>query len=308
MKIIDLHCDALMKLADGKGILSYADSKELDTNKARLQKGETFVQCFAIFIDPDIKSDQKFQAALDQIYYFKNEVLGKNHEMKQITKWEDFDQLKENEIGAMLTLEGVDAIGNDIQKYSILHELGVLSVGLTWNNANLAADGAGEPRGAGLTSFGKELVQFNNQHKILTDVSHLCEKAFWDVMEIAKYPIASHSNSKVLCDHVRNLTDQQARAMFDKGGLIHVVFNPPFINEIGPASISDLIKHIDHFCSLGGVEQIGFGSDFDGISTKISKLENSSMYQNLINELLKYYSEEQVQGFAYQNFLNHRPE
>lgn len=308
MKIIDLHCDALMKLADGKGSLSYADSKELDTNKARLQKGETFVQCFAIFIDPDIKSDQKFQAALDQIYYFKNEVLGKNHEMKQITKWEDFDQLKENEIGAMLTLEGVDAIGNDIQKYSILHELGVLSVGLTWNNANLAADGAGEPRGAGLTSFGKELVQFNNQHKILTDVSHLCEKAFWDVMEIAKYPIASHSNSKVLCNHVRNLTDQQARAMFDKGGLIHVVFNPPFINESGQASISDLIKHIDHFCSLGGVEQIGFGSDFDGISTKISKLENSSMYQNLINELLKYYSEEQVQGFAYQNFLNHRPE
>ncbi|GIN87217.1 dipeptidase [Heyndrickxia sporothermodurans] len=308
MKIIDLHCDALMKLADGKGSLSYADSKELDTNKARLQKGETFVQCFAIFIDLDIKSDQKFQAALDQIYYFKNEVLGKNHEMKQITKWEDFDQLKENEIGAMLTLEGVDAIGNDIQKYSILHELGVLSVGLTWNNANLAADGAGEPRGAGLTSFGKELVQFNNQHKILTDVSHLCEKAFWDVMEIAKYPIASHSNSKVLCNHVRNLTDQQARAMFDKGGLIHVVFNPPFINESGQASISDLIKHMDHFCSLGGVEQIGFGSDFDGISTKISKLENSSMYQNLINELLKYYSEEQVQGFAYQNFLNHRPE
>lgn len=307
MKIIDLHCDALMKLAYGKGSLSFADSKELDTNKVRLQKGDVMAQCFAIFIDPDIKSDQKFQAALDQVYYFKNEVLGKNPEMKQISNWQDFDHLRDNEIGAVLTLEGVDAIGNDIQKLSILHELGVLSVGLTWNNANLAADGAGEPRGAGLTSFGKEIVYFNNQHKILTDVSHLCEKAFWDVIEIADYPIASHSNAKALCNHVRNLTDQQAKAMFDKGGLVHVVFNPPFINENGKANIFDLIKHIDHFCSLGGVEQIGLGSDFDGISTKISKLENSSMYQNLVNELLNYYSEEQVMGFAYQNFLNHRP-
>lgn len=307
MKIIDLHCDALMKLAYGKGSLSFADSKELDTNKVRLQKGDVMAQCFAIFIDPDIKSDQKFQAALDQVYYFKNEVLGKNPEMKQISNWQDFDHLRDNEIGAVLTLEGVDAIGNDIQKLSILHELGVLSVGLTWNNANLAADGAGEPRGAGLTSFGKEIVYFNNQHKILTDVSHLCEKAFWDVIEIADYPIASHSNAKALCNHVRNLTDQQAKAMFDKGGLVHVVFNPPFINENGKANIFDLIKHIDHFCSLGGVEKIGLGSDFDGISTKISKLENSSMYQNLVNELLNYYSEEQVMGFAYQNFLNHRP-
>lgn len=307
MQIIDLHCDALMKLADAKGTLRYSESIELDTNKVRLQIGDVKVQSFAIFIDPDIKSDQKFQAALDQIYYLKNEVLAKNIEMKQIMNWRDFDQLKENEIGAMLTLEGVDAIGNDIQKLSILHELGVLSVGLTWNNANLAADGAGEPRGAGLTSFGKEIVQFNNQHRILTDVSHLCEKAFWDVIEIADFPIASHSNAKVLCNHVRNLTDQQARALFEKDGLIHVVFNPPFINESEKATITDLIKHIDHFCSLGGVDQIGFGSDFDGISTKVKNLEDSSKYQNLVNELLKYYSEEQVKGFAYKNFLNHRP-
>ncbi|MCM3239272.1 dipeptidase [Heyndrickxia oleronia] len=308
MKVIDLHCDALMKLAYAKGKLSYSDAEELDTNKTRLQQGDVMVQAFAIFIDPDIKSDQKFQAALDQIYYFKNEVIGKNPEMKQITKWQDFNRLKENEIGAMLTLEGVDAIGNDLQKLSILHELGVLSVGLTWNNANLAADGAGEERGAGLTSFGKEIVSFNNDHKILTDVSHLCENAFWDVIEIAKYPIASHSNAKEICNHVRNLSDQQAKAMFEKNGLVHVVYCPPFVKEDGKATLSDLIKHIDHFCSLGGVKQIGFGSDFDGISTKVEKLENSAMYQNLINELLKYYSEEQVRGFAYQNFIDHLPE
>jgi membrane dipeptidase len=89
--------------------------------------------------------------------------------------------------------------------------------------------------------------------------------------------------------------------------LIPVVYNPPFVKEFGEVTIPDLVKHIDHFCSLGGVKQIGFGSDFDGISTFITNLEDASKSQNLINELLKYYSEEVVRGFAYQNFLDHRP-
>jgi membrane dipeptidase len=305
--VIDLHCDALLKLSEGKGILRFAGAPELDTNKERLIQGEVKVQCFAIFIEPDISSDQKFQAALEQIDYFYKEVLGKNPEMRHIKNWEDFDRLKANEIGAMLTLEGVDAIGNDLTKLHILYQLGVRSIGLTWNNANLAADGAGEPRGGGLTLFGKEIVQFNNEHQILTDVSHLSEKAFWDVIELALYPIASHSNAKKLCDHPRNLTDEQARAMFKKKGMVHVVYHPPFINIEGVATIADLIKHIDHFCSLGGVDHIGLGSDFDGIHTYVKDLEDASKTQNLINELLKHYKEEEVRGFAYRNFLNHRP-
>jgi membrane dipeptidase len=307
MNIIDLHCDALMKLQEAKGTLRFADAPELETNKTRLHTGQVKVQCFAIFIEPEIPSDQKFQVVLEQIDYFYKEVLGKNPDMVQIKDWADFDHLKLGQIGAMLTLEGVDAIGNDLAKLHILYQLGVRSVGLTWNNANLAADGAGEPRGAGLTYFGKKVVQFHNEHKILTDVSHLCDKAFWDVIEIAKYPIASHSNSRTLCHHRRNLTDEQATEMFNRGGLIHVVYNPPFVTESGEATIPDLVKHIDHFCSLGGVKQIGLGSDFDGITTFITDLENASKSQNLINELLKHYSEEEVRGFAYQNFLDRRP-
>ncbi|MDZ5472984.1 dipeptidase [Bacillus sp. 31A1R] len=307
MKIIDFHCDALLKLYLSKGTISYKDAPELETNKQRLLKGQVQVQCFAIWIDPDIKSDEKFQAALDQVDLFYREVLGKNSEMLHIKEWSDFDRIGEGQIGAMLTLEGVDAIGNDLSKLSILYQLGVRSVGLTWNNANLAADGAGEPRGGGLTLLGSEIVQFNNDHLMLTDVSHLSERGFWDVMELAKYPIASHSNSRFLCDHPRNLTDEQAVGMFQKGGLIHVVYCPDFVVEGGNATIDDLIKHIDHFCSLGGVNQIGLGSDFDGISTFVKGLEDASKSQTLINELLKHFKEDEVKGFAYQNFLNHRP-
>jgi len=303
VNIIDLHCDVLWKLWESKGKIRFADSPELDANKERLQKGNVKVQCFAVFVSPELKSNEQFQTALEQINYFYTEILEKNPDIIQIRDWKDVLDLKPGQTGAVLTLEGVDCIGNDLQKLSLLNHMGVRAVGLTWNYGNLAADGAEELRGAGLTMFGKQVVLLNNQRKMLTDVSHLSERAFWDVMELADYPIASHSNAKALCNHPRNLTDKQAEALFAKNAMVHVVFYPEFIAKKEIVTISDLIKHIDHFCSIGGVRHIGFGSDFDGIDRHISGLENASQYQNLINELLKYYSEDQVRGFAGQNFL-----
>jgi len=311
MKVIDTHCDALLKLQlakHHKRLISFDDAEEIETNVKRLEKGNVFVQFFAIFIHPDVPSNLKWQYDLEQIDLFYTEIL-KYPQMKHIKTWEDLDHLKEGEIGAVLTLEGADVFGNDLMKLRHLYRLGVLSIGMTWNYANLCADGANEIRGGGLTLLGKEVVQLNNEHKVFTDVSHASEKSFWDMLELADYPIASHSNARHLCDHVRNLNDEQIQAMFAKDGLIHVVYNPPFIKEnSNETSIADLLKHIDHLCSLGGASNIGFGSDFDGISTYVTNLENASKYQNLINELLKYYSEETVKGFAYQNFLNHLPE
>lgn len=315
MKIIDTHCDALMKLQLGKrkqfnfnGPFDYTTSDEIETNFNRLSLGKVQVQFFAIFIEPDVPSDEKWQHALEQVDIFFTEVLGKNPEIKHIKKWNDLDLLKEGEIGAVLALEGADPIGNDLMKLRQLYRLGIMSIGLTWNYANYCADGVLEPRGAGLTLLGKEIIKLNNDNYVFSDVSHASVQGFWDILEIAEYPIATHSNAQAICDHPRNLNDDQIKGMFQKNGLIHVVFNPPFITKDKEvATIPDLIRHIDYLCSLGGVEQIGFGSDFDGITTFVSDLENSSTYQNLINELLKYYSEDEVRGFAYQNFLNHRP-
>lgn len=312
MKIIDTHCDALFKLQGAKrgrfhGIepLNFYHSNQLDTNVLRLKKGGVKVQFFAIFIEPDIPSDEKWQHALEQIDLFYTDVVGKNSDMKHIQAWKELKALEEGEIGAVLALEGAEAFGNDLIKLRQLYRLGIKSIGLTWNDANLCADGVGEERGAGLTLLGKEVVHLNNKHKILTDVSHASEKSFWDVLEFAHYPFASHSNARAICDHPRNLNDDQIVGMFNKGGFIHLVFNPPFINKGSiSATIDDLIAHIDHFCSLGGIGKIGFGSDFDGISYYVKDLEHAGKYQHLINKLLTYYSEDDVRGFAYQNFLN----
>ncbi|MGG4141675.1 dipeptidase [Paenibacillus algorifonticola] len=305
MNIIDLHCDALMKLADKKGSLSFNDAPELETNKQRLLAGGVKVQGFAIFVMPNLTDQEKLQSALDQVHYFYEEVLGKNPDIKHIKEWKDIGKLAEHEIGAFLTLEGVDPVGNDLHKLNMFHRLGVLSVGLTWNFANLAADGVLEPRGAGLSSLGRKMVQFHNEHQILTDVSHLNEQSFWDVVETADYLIASHSNAKAVFDHPRGLTDEQAQALFAKNATVHVVYYPEFIKPESGAitTIPDLIKHIDHYCAIGGVQHVGLGSDFDGIGAYVHNLENAAKSQNLINELLKHYSEEQVRGFAHNNFL-----
>lgn len=312
MQIFDTHCDALYKLQDAKRkkgtIPNFRNSPELATNLERLEKGNVKVQCFAIYISPSVSSFQVWEYAMEQIALFHSEIIEINSQMKHIKCWEDIDNLKDGEIGAVLTLEGAEPFGNDLAKLQRLYEEGILSIGLTWNQANLCADGVGESRGAGLTTLGKQVVQLNNEHRVFTDVSHLSVNGFWDVMELADYPIASHSNTRKICDHPRNLSDEQITAMFQKNGLIHVVFYPEFIKTTNSTTnISDIIRHIDHLCSLGGVNKIGFGSDFDGIDSFVAGLENAAMYQTLINELLKYYKEEEVKGFAYNNVINGLP-
>jgi membrane dipeptidase len=171
--------------------------------------------------------------------------------------------------------------------------LGVRSIGLTWNNANLCADGIGEKRGAGLSSFGEEVVKLNNSHQVLTDLSHLSVQGYWDVIDLARYPIATHSNAKKICGHRRNLDDEQLRALFQKESLLGIVYNPPFIKlEEGPSSIEDLLVHIEHMLLLGGENHIALGSDFDGIETFVEELSDASLHQNLIHELENRYGQE----------------
>ncbi len=303
--IIDLHCDALMKLSEAKGKLSFRDGASLDVNFEKLRIGGVKLQAFAIFVYPSIPSHNQFQEVIDQIHYFYTEILAHHPEMKLIRNWSELQNLAADEIGAILTLEGVDAIGNDLHKLTLLYQLGVRSIGLTWNSGNLAADGVAEARGAGLSRFGKQIVEWCNHHQVFVDVSHLHPAGFWDVMELAHYPIASHSNSTTICDHRRNLDDTQIKAMIARNAMIHIVFCPAFIKAGGKATISDIIAHIDHIVALGGQKNIGFGSDFDGIESKVQQLEDAAMYPQLIAALQQHYSADDIADFTHRNFENY---
>src|SRR5690625_6242246 len=166
MKIIDTHCDALFKLqraakekGNGMKKLRFQDADQIETNVVRLKQGKVSVQFFAIFIYPDVPSHQIWQHALEQIDFFYDGVFGKNQAMKQMTSWSDLDDLQDGEIGAVLTLEGADAFGNDVVKLRHLYRVGVMSVGLTWNIVNLCAVGECGPHGGRMILVGNVGVQ-----------------------------------------------------------------------------------------------------------------------------------------------------
>ncbi|MFK3938825.1 dipeptidase [Alkalihalobacillus sp. NPDC078783] len=306
LNVIDTHCDVLLKLWMNPN-QSFKDSNQLDVTLTRLKGGRVKLQCFAIFIEPFVKQELKFQAVLEQIHLFHQKVIQPYQEMKHIKNWSDIALLKEGEIGAILTLEGMDAVGSDEWKHHFLIEQGILSVGLTWNQANLVADGIEESRGAGVTDFGKRMIENHNKHKLLTDVSHLSEKSFWDTVEHSQYVIASHSNALGICGHKRNLNDEQAKALFKNDRYMGLVFLPKFLSDTGLATIDDVIRHIEYLCVLGGERSIGFGSDFDGISTYVDGLNHPGCYPALIQQLTKYYSDAQIRGFCSENFLRSLP-
>lgn len=304
MNIIDLHCDLLEKVSRNPK-LNVRHDPYLQSNIERLKKGNVKVQVFALFIPPNIPQEEKFNELLRQMDIFHSIVL-KQKEMVHITNWNQIFELKQGEIGAVLSLEGLDAIGEDVGKLQFAIDRGVKLVGLTWNYENAVAFGASENPNEGIKPFGKKVIQLLNEQDIIIDVAHLNKQGFYDLLPQANNIIASHCNSYTLCQHPRNLDDNQVEALVRHGGRIHVVFYPPFINEgKNTATINDLIKHIDYLRSLVGMEHIGLGSDFDGIGDlSIKKLENASMFPNLIEQLIKKYNETEVKLLASEGFKN----
>ncbi len=306
MKVIDLHCDVLYKLSIMNEPFSFSDADVLQANKMRLIKGQIQVQFFAIFISPEIPQHEKFTAAMRQIELFHSKVIAPNPEIIHITDWSQLDLLNEGEIGAVLTLEGADAIGEDLGKLNALLDAGVKLVGLTWNPANAIAHGADEPSHLGLTPFGHEVLDVLNERNIIIDMSHLNEQSFWDVLPNVKHVLASHSNARSLCDHPRNLTDLQAKALVEKGGHIHIVYYPPFIKlDFEDLTLVDLMNHFTHFANLVGEQHLGLGSDFDGIAVFIEGLHDASDTQQVVQNLRKYFTEDEVRGITANNFKNY---
>ncbi len=302
MNWIDLHCDALMKLALHPD-WSFEDDERLDVNAKKLRVGGVRAQAFAIFVFPDEPVEKQFELAMLQVNCFYERVL-KTPGMKHLKTWEDFF-VEDDQIGAFLTLEGVGPIGNDLKKLDTLLDAGVLSVGLTWNPANLAADGIGEPRNGGLTQFGFEIVKRLNERRILCDVSHLSHQTFYDVLEHATYVIASHSNCFDICDHPRNLTDDQIKCMVKKKAPIHLVFNPPFVSNKEVVTCLDLIPHIHHLISLNAGHLIGMGSDFDGITEKLDQFTDWSQASVLEEALVQHFDGSLISGIQANHFLDY---
>lgn len=303
MKVVDFHCDVLCKLLMDEG-LSFQGSKpgRLDVTYERLKAAGTVLQTFAIYIPQSMNG--RLEPVLESVDRFHQMVLS-CEDMIWVKTAQHLDEcVRDGKIGALLSLEGVDGLQGQMSLLRIMHRLGIRAAGLTWNHANWAADGAMEPRGGGLTIKGRLFVEECDKLDILLDVSHLSERAFWEVAELSQRPvIASHSNARAICDHPRNLTDAQIEKLIAKQGLIGVTFVPWFVSNAEVVVIDDLLRHIEHICELGGESHIMLGSDFDGIDRYIEGLTHPGELISLQEALLKRYSERQTEQFMSGNAL-----
>lgn len=302
MKIIDAHCDVLYKMYLNREIDFFRHDPQLAVTYPGLKRANMLLQVFAIFL-PETLSPPTFEHIAEYVDLFHNKVLA-HDDLVFVKNARDLRKaFEQNKLGALLSLEGVDGLSGNLAYLRVLYYLGARAVGITWNHANWAADGVMEPRKGGFTAKGRALVKECNRLGMILDVSHLSIKGFWELTEMSSRPfIASHSNAYAVCPHPRNLSDEQIKAIIDKGGTIGITFVPKFVFEAAPATISHLLLHIDHICSLGGSRHIGFGSDFDGTDHYPIGLDKVEKYDNLVNELLKRYSSEQVEGFLYKNW------
>ncbi|MFS8514949.1 MAG: dipeptidase, partial [Planifilum fulgidum] len=303
MRWIDGNCDELWKLCDAREPISFYDAKSpLDVRFPDARAAGIGLQVFALFVSPKVTKESAWDAVLRQVDLFYEEIVRDGSEVTVTGSSVELENLKDSgKMGALLSLEGADALSGELHRLRVLYRLGVRQLGLTWNHANEAADGVEEGRGARLTRFGRKLVEELARLRMVLDVSHLSERGFWDVMEFSGVPvIASHSNCHAICSHRRNLKDDQIRALIERGGILGITFVPQFVHDPKEeAAVEHLLRHIDHVCELGGEQILAFGSDFDGISHKVSGLEDVRRLPYLEEQLLERYPKQWVKRWMW---------
>lgn len=353
--VADTHNDVLLRAMEGEDIS--VETRVGHSDLVRLKKGGVDIQVFAVWVDPIAFEKKPFKRAKDMIDTLYSIARRNSDKIAVVRNSAELEKaIAEGKICAVIGVEGGHAIENSIEKLEELYKLGVRYLGLTWNNstdwASSAFDETTNPdkvKVTGLSEFGKKVVEKMNELGMIVDVSHLGEKAFWDVVKVTKKPIiASHSSVYKLCPHYRNLKDEQIKAIAQTGGVVFVNFYAEYIDstfntkrkkleekykaqfdsirvlyehdqnayrrarrqlmqkiaeELRPP-LDVLIDHIDYIAKLVGVDHVGIGSDFDGISITPLEMDDVTFLPNITKKLLERgYSTGDVKKILGGNFL-----
>ena len=295
MYIADTHSDTLYNLARGQKLT------EVDITPDRLREGGVTLQPFAMWSGPN--GPQGDYAALAEAEYAARQQfidVG-------IPQVDDPSEAASGKPHFMLRLEGCEVFQDGLDKVAFWRERGVRMGAPVWNNENALATPAKKNADDGLTDYGVQVIREMQKQGMAVDVSHLNERGFYDLFAKGlRPPMASHSCCRALCDHFRNLTDDQIRMMIQYGGFIGVNFYPAFLSADKEADTVTLAQHIDHICQLGGADIVGFGSDFDGIERYPEDLRHPGQMGNLLRALRDYgYNEEAIEKIAGRNLVEY---
>lgn len=299
--LFDGHCDTASLLSD-HGHELFSNAGHID-----LKRGMNFspyAQFFAIYNDLQKVDDieKAFEVKLSRFF----SALDKYSDFITLCKngKEASDAASKGRIAAFLSCEGAEQIGCSVEKLRTYHGIGLKAVNITWNHENLLSGSCVDNPAQGLTPLGKSFIKECNVLDIIVDVSHISERGFWDIIEISAKPImASHSNSKTLCDHPRNLSDEQYRAIIENGGIVGINLYADFLGN--NPDIDTVFSHIEHFLSLGGKKHLAVGADFDGCDILPKGIDGIQDIHKIYERLLRAnYPQSLVDDIFYYNMLN----
>lgn len=315
--VIDGHCDTILSVMTRGSWFGVPPRDFFERNEqghidlSRLKEGGITCQVMALYIEPQYKPAASARRCLEMLDAFYDLLDRSGGEFVLATKAQHIlDAKAQAKVAGLLSIEGGEAIEGSLSVLRNFYRLGVRAMGLTWNQRNDLADGVGEKSGkSGLTDLGISVVKEMEKLGMLVDVSHLSESSFWGVHQVAERPyIASHSNARALASHPRNLTDKQIEALASKGGVIGVVFCPPFVDDDREnVSLSRICDHIDHIVKVAGIDHVGLGSDFDGFGVTPGSpqvMKDVSEMPKLTEELMRRgYKEDDIKKILGGNWL-----
>lgn len=299
--LFDCHCDTAS--------LIFSDNHDFLKNNGHIDlirgaEYKPYAQLFAIFneIRPGANAEAAFEAKLSN---FISEIDKNSDYICFCKNSEEARKAADNgKIAAFFSIEGAEQIGCSIEKLRYCQKLGLKAINITWNYENILSGSCAEGCERGLSLQGRAFVKECCKIGVIPDVSHISEKGFWDTFEISEKPIiASHSNSKRLCNHPRNLTDEQYLAIIKSGGLAGINLYTEFLGE--NADIDSVFAHIEHFLSLGGEKHLALGADFDGCDSLPKGIIGIEDMHKIYERLLRAnFSQQLVDDIFYNNMFN----
>lgn len=266
MKLFDLHCDTLYEMY--KRDCSF-ENNTLNISLEKAQCFEKYVQVLAIWSQNDISERERFEQFLAVYDIYKERIpVGFPH---------------------VLAVEGGGALAGDINNIELFYSMGVRFLTLVWGGE--CSLGGAHDTNIGLTDFGSKVLQKCFDIGIIPDVSHASDKMFWQVWEESKKRgmpfVATHSNSRSVFYHSRNISDEMFVSLRDSGGVVGVSLEPTHTSDKQEPDENDVCRHILHYLELGGENSVCLGCDFDGVTRNIKAVPDISHLYKIANTLAK---------------------
>lgn len=304
---LDSHCDTPMFFPQDVDFGSRDERLLVDLHK--MTEGHQDATIMVAYLPQSLATSQPkgCRQFADNIFDKIEEIACQHKEHIAIAK--DYMELvSHKETGRksiMLGIENGIALEGDLKNLKHFADRGIVYMTLCHNGDNDICDSAkGSNTHNGVSDFGKKVIREMNKLGIMVDLSHASEKSFYDALEISQQPIVcSHSSCRALCDHPRNLTDDQMRALAKKGGIMQITLYTGFLRSDGDATMEDVMAHLEHAIEVMGIDHVGIGTDFDG-DGGVRGLANASELLNLTRQLkARGYSDDDIQKIWGGNFL-----